>query len=121
MGALKTIGKATKSKQSDLLLKKGFGIIVSSSNSKEKLTEALNKIATVKDSKTVPIPTSNTTSSSSTTSIPSSPTSPPETSTSSSTSSLRQQTIHYPCYLVNIIIVVKMIVIHENFIFIFML
>merc|ERR1719450_222001 len=85
--ALKTIGKATKSKQSDLLLKKGFGIIVSSSNSKEKLSEALNKIATVKDTKTVPTPTSNTTSTSTTTSIPSSPTSPPETSTSSSTSS----------------------------------
>merc|ERR1712227_636851 len=82
--ALRTIGKATKSKQADLLLKKGFGIIVNKSNSKEKLIESLKKIATVTNTTTAPtsiISSSSTPSSS----ITSSPKSPPESSTSLST------------------------------------
>merc|ERR1719394_432068 len=85
--ALKTIGNATKSKQADLLLKKGFGIIVNNSNSKEKLIESLKKIATVTNTTTAPtsiISSSSTPSSS----ITSSPKSPSESSTSLSTSTV---------------------------------
>merc|ERR1712025_931364 len=84
--ALKTIGKATKSKQADLLLKKGFGIIVNNSNSKEKFIESLKKIATVTNTTTAP--TSIISSSTPSHSITSSPKSPSESSTSLSTSTV---------------------------------
>ena len=47
--ALKTIGKATKSKQSELLNKKGFGLIIN--KVKEKNTEILDSIAHTPSSK----------------------------------------------------------------------
>merc|ERR1712227_102790 len=84
--ALKTIGQATKSKQADLLVKKGFGIIVNNSNSKEKFIESLKKIATVTNTTTAP--TSIISSSTPSSSITSSPKSSSESSTSLSTSTV---------------------------------
>lgn len=49
--ALKTIGKATKGKQSELLSKKGFGLVVS--KVKEKNNEILKDIATTSKPATI--------------------------------------------------------------------
>merc|ERR1719195_1485265 len=85
--ALKTIGKATKSKQSELLNKKGFGLIIN--KVKEKNTEILDSIAHT--------PSSKASSSSSVVSTPSSssttetPTPVPTSPTNNSLSMLFSQ------------------------------
>ena len=81
--ALKTIGKATKSKQSDLLNKKGFGLVVSKVK-ESKNTDPISNIskpAQIKESSTSHTASSPSSSSSSSTS------SVTTTSTSSSSSS----------------------------------
>merc|ERR1719192_18020 len=87
--ALKTIGKATKSKQSELLNKKGFGLIIN--KVKEKNTDILDSIAHTPSSKASSSSSVVSTPSSSSTAETPTPTPVPTSPTNNSLSMLFSQ------------------------------